>query len=128
VKTNYRIHTDAIKSQLKNLELSDFQKSLKYAEEADMLNLIMFGQTAKQWETKNPELKKQGLNLRDVAQIEDLIILSGLETLNAYLLNRGVGKGDRANQLVEEAKRNFISIQNQKSVKEIKKMTSSLDL
>ena len=68
-RTNYRIHTDAIQAQLVNFEMSDFQKNLIYALEADMLNLIMFGQTAKEWEITNPELKKQGLNMRDVAEI-----------------------------------------------------------
>jgi len=121
-RTNYRIHTDAIQAQLVNFEMSDFQKNLIYALEADMLNLIMFGQTAKEWEIKNPELKKQGLNIRDVAEIEELIVLSGLETLNAFLINQDISKEERAKQLVIEAKKNFLSIQNQRSVKEIKKL------
>jgi hypothetical protein len=127
-KTNYKIHTDAIQKQLKNLNLSSFKEKLIYADEADMLNLIMFGKTAKEWEKENPELKKQGLNMRDTADIEDLIVLSGLETLNAYMLNQGEDKENRMQKLLVEAKKNLESIQNKKSVKEIKQMTNSLNL
>ena len=123
VKTNYKIHTDAIKKQLKQLSLSKFQEMLRYVDEADMLNLIMFGKTAKEWEKENPKLAKQGLNMRDVADIEDLIVLSGLETLNAYLLRQGERKEVRVKKLVAEAKKNLQIIQKRKSVEEIKKLT-----
>ncbi len=79
-KTNYRIHTDSIKTRLESLNLSKFKESLVYADEADMLNLIMFGKTAKEWEKENPKFAKQKLNIRDVAEIEELIVLSGLDT------------------------------------------------
>lgn len=127
-KTNYKIHTDSIKKQLASLNLSSFQERLIYADEADMLNLIMFGKTAKEWENENPELKKQGLNMRDTADIEDLIVLSGLETLNAYLLNQNQDKESRMQKLIVEAKSNLQSIQNKKSVNEIKKLTNQLNL
>jgi len=117
VKTNYRIHTDAIKKQLKTLQLSEFQNNLIYAEEADMLNLILFGQKAKDWEYNNLDLVKQGLNMRDTADITELIVLSGLETLNAYLINQGETKETRIQKLIIEAKKNLESIQNQRSVK-----------
>jgi hypothetical protein len=117
VKTNYRIHTDAIKKQLKTLQLSEFQNNLRYAEEADMLNLILFGQKAKDWEYNNLDLVKQGLNMRDTADITELIVLSGLETLNAYLINQGETKETRIQKLIIEAKKNLESIQNQRSVK-----------
>ena len=117
VKTNYRIHTDAIKKQLKTLQLSEFQNNLRYAEEADMLNLILFGQKAKDWEYNNPDLVNQGLNMRDTADITELIVLSGLETLNAYLINQGETKETRIQKLIIEAKKNLESIQNQRSVK-----------
>ncbi len=126
-KTNYRIHTDSIKNQLENLNLTQFQENLVYADEADMLNLIMFGMIAKDWKTKNPTLAKQGLNIRDEAQIEELIVLSGLETLNAYLINQGENKKFRMQKLVIEAKKNFESIQRQHSVKEIKKLSTGLN-
>ncbi len=117
VKTNYRIHTDAIKKQLQTLQLSEFQNNLRYAEEADMLNLILFGQKAKDWEYNNPNLVNQGLNMRDTADITELIVLSGLETLNAYLINQGETKETRIQKLIIEAKKNLESIQNQRSVK-----------
>ena len=117
-KTNYKFHTDSIKIQLQNLNLTKFQESLVYADEADMLNLIMFGKKAKDWENENPELAKQGLNIRDVADIENLIVLSGLETLNAYLVNQGENKQDRSQKLVVQARKNLESIQNHRSAKE----------
>jgi hypothetical protein len=122
-KTNYKIHTDAIKKQLINLNLPKFQEKLIYADEADMLNLIMFGKKAKDWEDENLDLKKQGLNMRDVANIEDLIVLSGLETINAFLINQGKSKEERAKHLIIEAKKNFKIIQNQRSTEEIKNLT-----
>lgn len=122
VKTNYRIHTDVIKKQLEKLNLPKFQESLKYAEKADMLNLIIFGQRAKEWEQENPELASQGLNMRDTAGITELIVLSGLETLNAHLLNQGESKENRIQKLVAEAKNNLQSLQNQASVKKVEKL------
>jgi len=122
VKTNYKIHTDAIKKQLETLNLPKFQEKIRYADEADMLNLIMFGKTAKEWEKENQDLAKQKLNIRDVANIEDLIVLSGLEALNAYLLDQNEDKETRMQKLIFEAKKNFQSIQNRKSVEDIKKL------
>ena len=91
-----------------------------------MLNLIIFGKKAKDWEQENPELAKQGLNMRDVADIENLILLSGLETLNAYLLNQGENKENRVQKLVNEAKKNLQIIQKNKSVEKIKTLNNSL--
>lgn len=122
-KTNYKIHTDAIKKQLELLGISKFEEKLRYANEADMLNLIIFGKTAKEWENENPKLAQKGLNMRDVADIENLIVLSGLETLNAHFLNQGEEKEKRMKKLITEAKKNLQSIQNKKSVNEIKKIT-----
>lgn len=123
-KTNYKIHTDAIKKQLELLNVSKFQEKLRYADEADILNLVIFGKTAKEWENENLELAKKGLNMRDTADIEDLIVLSSLETLNAYFLNQGEKKEVRIQKLIIEAKKNLESIQNKKSVKEMKKLTN----
>ena len=124
VKTNYKIHTDAIKKQLESLNLLKFQEKIRYADEADMLNLIMFGKTAKEWKEQNKDLEKKGLNLRDEANIEDLIVLSGLETLNAYLLDQKITKVERIKLLITEAKKNFERIKNTKSVLDIKKLTN----
>ena len=124
-KTNYKIHTDAIKKQLAKLNLAKFQERLIYANEADILNLIMFGKTAKEWKNENPKLAKKGLNIRDTANIEDLIVLSGLETVNAYLMNQGKIKQERIEQLTNEAKKNFEIIKNQKSVRELTDMADT---
>jgi hypothetical protein len=122
VKTNYKIHTDAIKKQLESLNLLKFQEKIRYADEADMLNLIMFGKTAKEWKDENQDLAKRGLNLRDEANIEDLIVLSGLETLNAYFLDQRISKEIRIEKLIIEAKKNFERIKNKKLVEDIKKL------
>ena len=91
-KINYRIHTDAIKSHLVPAEITAAQASIIYAEEADVLNVAMFGMTAKQWREDNPDLKG---NIRDYATINELICLSNMENINAVLINAGVPQGER---------------------------------
>ena len=91
-KINYRIHTDAIKQNLIPEEVTQAQASIIYAEEADVLNVAMFGQTAKQWREAHPELKG---NIRDYASINELICLANMENINAILIDEGVPQGDR---------------------------------
>jgi hypothetical protein len=91
-KINYRIHTDAIKSHLIPEEVTPAQASIIYAEEADVLNVAMFGMTAKQWREANSDLKG---NIRDYATINELICLSNMENINAVLINDGVPQGER---------------------------------
>jgi hypothetical protein len=91
-KINYRIHTDAIKRHLIPEEVTPVQSSIIYAEEADVLNVAMFGMTAKQWREANPELKG---NIRDYATINELICLSNMENINAVLINDGMPQGER---------------------------------
>ena len=91
-KINYHIHTDAIKSHLIPAEITAAQASVIYAEEADVLNVAMFGMTAKQWREANPELKG---NIRDYATINELICLSNMENINAVLINDGLPQGER---------------------------------
>ncbi len=91
-KINYRIHTDAIKSHLIPEEVTPAQASIIYAEEADVLNVAMFGMTAKQWREANPDLKG---NIRDYATINELICLSNMENINAVLINDGIPQGER---------------------------------
>ena len=95
-KINYRIHTDAIKSHLIPEEITSVQASIIYAEEADVLNVAMFGMTAKQWREANPDLKG---NIRDYATINELICLSNMENINAVLINDGVPQGERLMKL-----------------------------
>ena len=91
-KINYHIHTDAIKQNLIPKELTPQQTSLVYANEADVLNVALFGITAKQWRENNPN--KKG-NIRDYATINELICLSNMENINALLINEGMHQRDR---------------------------------
>lgn len=91
-KINYRIHTDAIKQNLVPAEVTPAQASVIYANEADVLNVAMFGVTAKQWREANPDLKG---NIRDYATINELICLSNMENLNAVFIEQGMTQGDR---------------------------------
>ena len=94
-KANYHIHTDAIKNViLPKLNISQMKQGLVYASEADLLNLVLFGCTAKQWQEANPELAKT-MNIRDTATINQLIVLSNIESLNAELIKQGLSKEDR---------------------------------
>ena len=95
-KINYRIHTDDIKSHLVPAEITADQASIIYAEEADVLNVAMFGMTAKQWREANPDFKG---NIRDYATINELICLSNMENINAVLINDGVPQGERLMKL-----------------------------
>ena len=91
-KLNYHIHTDAIKNNLIPPEVTPAQASIIYAEEADVLNVAMFGMTAKHWRDANPDLKG---NIRDYATINELICLANMENLNSVLINDGVPQGER---------------------------------
>ena len=91
-KINYRIHTDAIKQNLIPEEVTAAQASIIYAEEADVLNVAMFGQTAKQWREAHPKLKG---NIRDYASINELICLANMENINAVLIDEGMPQGER---------------------------------
>ena len=109
-KINYRIHTDAIKQNLIPSELTPLQKNHVYADEADMLNVAMFGMTAKEWRESNPDLKG---NIRDYASINQLICLSNMENLNAVFIN------DKLSQLERLEKLNKIAIQQMKILENI---------
>ena len=91
-KINYRIHTDAIKRNIIPEEVTPQQASIIYANEADVLNVAMFGMTAKQWRDANPD--KKG-NIRDYATINELICLSNMENLNAVFIDQGIPQGER---------------------------------
>lgn len=101
-KINYHIHTDAIKQNLIPQKLTPAQTSLVYANEADVLNVALFGITAKQWRDTNPDLKG---NIRDYATINQLICLSNMENLNAVFIN------DNLSQQYRLVKLNHIAIQ-----------------
>ena len=91
-KLNYRIHTDAIKDNLIPPELTPAQVAYTYANEADMLNVVLFGKTAKQWKDENPMEKG---NMRDAASLNQLLVLANLESYNAVLINQGKNQKER---------------------------------
>lgn len=91
-KINYKIHTDAIKKNLIPKELTKYETSIVYAEEADVLNMALFGMTAKQWRDKNPD--KQG-NIREYATINELICLANLENINSIYINERIEQSER---------------------------------
>ena len=95
-KVNYKIHTDSIKNNLIPKELTDKQLSFVYAEEADVLNMALFGKTAKQWREQN--LNKIG-NIRDYANINELICLANLESINSIFINEGIKQSERLYKL-----------------------------
>lgn len=91
-KVNYQIHTDAIKENLIPKELTKYQMNFIYANEADMLNVSLFSKTAKQWREENPD--KDG-NIRDHATLEQLVVLSNMESINSVMIHQGLTQADR---------------------------------
>jgi hypothetical protein len=116
-KINYRIHTDAIKENIIPEPVTRAQANAIYANEADLLNVALFGQTAKQWRENNPD--KDG-NIRDHAEIEQLVILSNLESINALLVHHGMKQPDRLMQLNETAITQMKSLVANKNIKLLK--------
>ena len=102
-KANYTIHTDAIQSKLKHLGYKRAKEMLVYAQEADMLNVVVFGCTAKEWEQQNPQLAKKRMNIRETASIAQLLILANLETINAELIKRNIPRAERFRTLLKIA-------------------------
>lgn len=116
-KVNYHIHTDAIKEHLIPKVITPQQASIIYANEADVLNMALFGKTAREWRVENSELKG---NIRDYASINELICLSNLENINALLINEGMTQPDRLIKLNQIAIKQIIllqSIENRKLLK-----------
>jgi hypothetical protein len=116
-KINYHIHTDAIKHNLIPKEITPQQTSIIYANEADVLNVALFGITAKEWRDANPELKG---NNRDYATINELICLSNMENLNAVFINEGLSQKERLiklNQIAIQQMRVLLEVENKKMFK-----------
>jgi len=118
-KVNYRIHTDAIKENLIPPTLSAKQKSFVYADEADVLNMALFGVTAAEWRKGNPD--KQG-NIRDYATIEQLLVLANLENINALYIGKGISQSERIAELNRLAREQLSSMIKNRSVEGIKKL------
>ena len=103
-KVNYTIHTDAVRDFIIPKIDVEREKTYAYADEADILNLVMWNCTAKKWRDANPEQVKKGLNIRDMASINELVVLANLESFNAELMKRNVDKPTRYAYLCEMAK------------------------
>jgi hypothetical protein len=95
-KVNYHIHTDAVKEHIIPKVVSEKQKSFTYANEADLLNVALFGKTAAEWRAENPSNKG---NMRDGATLEQLVVLSNMESINALLIKNGLSQAERLTQL-----------------------------
>lgn len=120
-KTNYRIHTDSIKENIIPT-LTEKQKQYVYANEADILNVALFGKTAKDWKEENPNLEG---NMRDYANIIQLVILINLENLNAEMINQGIDQSKRLERLNEIAKKQLDILQDSKGIKKIERMDNN---
>lgn len=117
-KTNYKIHTDAIKQNLIPENVSVRHQSITYANEADMLNVALFGMTAKEWKKANPNAKG---NIRDNATISQLIVLANIENLNATFIKEGLSQTERLLRLNKEAIYQLTTFNNNNSIKKIEK-------
>lgn len=121
-KTNYRIHTDSIKENLIP-SLTEKQKLYVYANEADLLNVALFGMTAKEWKDRNPNLDG---NMRDYANILQLVILSNLENLNAEMIEQGLEQSKRLERLNTIAQKQYLTLQNSNGIKKIEALDEKM--
>ncbi|MCL1868184.1 MAG: KilA-N domain-containing protein [Paludibacter sp.] len=116
-KINYRIHTDAIKEHIIPNIVTKEQIAYTYAEEADLLNVALFGMTAKQWRDANPDLKG---NIRDYATLKQLVVLSNMESINTLLIQQQLTQGERLVQLNQVAITQMRSLVENKNLKQLK--------
>ena len=124
-KANYSLHTDAIKNIIiPQLSIAKKKESLVYATEADMLNLALFGCTAKDWEEANPELAKK-LNMRDTASINELVVLSNMESLNSELIKQNMSRDFRFEVLQRVAKEQLHVLNEQNAEHRFKKLSGN---
>ncbi|MCI3938758.1 KilA-N domain-containing protein [Chryseobacterium aahli] len=124
-KANYQIHTDAIKNYIIPTLTYSQKKDWIYAEEADLLNIVLFGCTAKQWRDANPQKVLKGENIRDMASINDLTILSNLESLNSSLIKSKIDKKNRFKILLETVKDQRKSLESIDIIKSLKKVSDT---
>lgn len=128
-KSNYHIHTDAVKNHILPVSnLAGNQEWLAYADEADLLNLSLFGCTAKEWRDVNPERANKGENIRDMASINELAVLSNLENLNAEMIKDGLSKQARFEKLQGIAAYQLNVLSGQDFMKRLKKTSEDVYL
>ena len=120
-KTNYRIHTDSIKENIVPT-LTEKQKLYVYADEADVINVALFGMTAKEWRNQNPDLDG---NIRDYTDILHLVVLSNMEVLNASMIENGIKQSERLEKLNKTAKKQLEILKNDKNIIGITKNNTS---
>lgn len=120
-KINYRIHTDAIKDMLIPPDITPQRQSITYASEADVLNVALFGMTAKEWRTANPDAKG---NIRDEASLQQLIVLANLESINAELIRQNIPQKERLLRLNASAKQMMHSLIGDNRLDEFQKLAS----
>jgi len=126
-KANYHIHTDAVKNFI--LPKKNYEKNkewLIYADEADLLNITLFECTAKDWRDANPKLAKKGMNIRDIASINELAVLSNLESMNAELIKNGVEKNERYLKLKEICNYQLTILNEKDFMKALKKLNDKV--
>ena len=124
-KVNYDIHTDAIKEYIVPT-LTENQIKFVYAEEADVLNVALFGVTAKEWRKANPDLAKKG-NIRDYTDLLHLVILNNLQNTNAELIENNVPQSERLIKLNNSARRQMKSLQNNKTIHELEEFQKQVN-
>lgn len=124
-KANYQLHTDAIKEHVVPVS-KKWRKELEYAEEADFLNIAVFGCTAKEWQKTNPERAKAGENLRESASINELNVLLNIESINAEMIQDKLDKQTRFNKLQEIAQRQLKALNERDFMKSLKKTSEDI--
>ena len=124
-KVNYVVQTDSIKENIVPI-LTEKQKKFVYAEEADVINVALFGMTAKEWRNKNPKLAKSG-NIRDYADLLHLVILNNLENTNAELINLKMNQRERLIKLNASAKKQMGILFNNKNIKKLETLQNRVD-
>lgn len=125
-KTNYQLHTDAIKDNLlPTLSIEKQKEYLVYADEADMLNLALFGCRAKDWAESNPALALQNLNIRDTASINQLVVLANIESFNSELIKRNIAREERFSILQKMAHEQLSSLEAHNAESNFRKLTDT---
>jgi hypothetical protein len=117
LKINYTIHTDAIKDEIIPSLVNKKQISFVYANEADLLNVALFGKTASSWRKENKNMKG---NIRDYATLEQLVVLSNMESINVLLIRQGISQSERLIELNRVAITQLSSLLNSKNIKKLK--------
>src|SRR5207248_946230 len=116
-KLNYRIHTDAVKAHLIPPEITPAQAAITYATEADVLNMALFGQTARQWRDANPKLEG---NMREHATVEQLLMLANIEGMNAEFIHMGLAQRERLKRLNEIAMRQMQTLTGHAAIRQLR--------